>query len=172
MTHKIILETANLSLRELTLQDWEFTKRLVNSDGWLAYIGDRKVTDQATAEEYLRSRYIQSYADHGYSMWLVTEKASNEPIGMCGLIKRANLPDTDIGFAFLPEYAGKGYGKESAAAVIKYGFDTLHLTKIIAITMGENKPSRALCRSIGMKLEGETDFDGEWLLVYARGREV
>ncbi|CAB1064069.1 hypothetical protein D1BOALGB6SA_8860 [Olavius sp. associated proteobacterium Delta 1] len=30
------------------------------------------------------------------------------PIGICGLLKRESLEDVDAGFAFLPEFRGKG----------------------------------------------------------------
>lgn len=39
---------------------------------------------------------------------------------MCGLVKRETLDDVDIGFAFLPEFEGKGYAFESSSAVIEY----------------------------------------------------
>ena len=40
---------------------------------------------------------------------------------MCGLIKRDSLEDVDIGFAFLETFRSKGYGYESASAIIEYG---------------------------------------------------
>ena len=33
-------------------------------------------------------------------------------IGICGLIKRDQLPDVDLGFAFLVEFRGQGYAAE------------------------------------------------------------
>ena len=33
---------------------------------------------------------------------------------MCGLLKRDNLPDVDIGYAYLPEFWGQGYAFEAA----------------------------------------------------------
>ena len=44
-----------------------------------------------------------------------------ETIGISGFVKRDGLPDADLGFAFLPQYERRGYGFESADAVIRYG---------------------------------------------------
>jgi [ribosomal protein S5]-alanine N-acetyltransferase len=162
-----ILTTPRLTIREMTLNDWPFVKELVNTEGWLTNIGDRNIHDQASAEAYMQTRYIYAYETHGYGLWLVELIETQQPIGLCGLIKRDSLPDTDIGFAFLPRYIGKGFGKESAQAVLQHGFGELGLKKIIAITIPSNSPSIGLLRAIGMELESETEMDGEKLLVMA-----
>jgi hypothetical protein len=53
------------------------------------------------------------YERVGYGMYVVTLKGSGESIGTCGLIKRDELEDVDIGFAFLPQYRGRGFAFES-----------------------------------------------------------
>jgi len=80
---------------------------------------------------------------------------------MCGLIKRDNLDFPDIGFAFLPEYVGKGYAFEIASATITYAKDTLKLPIVYGITMPENASSKKLLEKIGLSVEGWYSFPNQ-----------
>lgn len=63
---------------------------------------------------------------------------------MCGLIKRDSLEDVDIGFAFFRDIPFKGYGYESASAIIEYGVQKLGMKRIVAITSVDNIASGKL----------------------------
>ena len=73
---------------------------------------------------------------------------------MCGLLKRETLPDADLGFAFLPGFAGQGYASEAAAAVLAYARQTLGLARVLAITSPDNTRSIKLLERIGFRFEG------------------
>ena len=81
-------------------------------------------------------------------------KEARTSIGICGLIKRDSLEDVDIGFAFLPQYWGKGYAHEAARAVLDYGKDVLGLKRIVAITSIDNESSAKLLGKLGLRFEG------------------
>lgn len=155
------LQSAHLDLRELTLDDAAFTIALLNSPSWLAYIGDRGVRDEAQAIQYLQNGPIRSYAHNRFGLLRVSLRETGEPIGMCGLIKRAGLSQPDIGFAFLPEYEGKGYGFEAAMAVLADARDRLALPEVLAITMATNPRSIQLLLRLGMKAAGLITLPGE-----------
>src|SRR6187549_3768173 len=99
-----VLETDRLSLREFVLDDAAFLLSLLNSPGWLKFIGDRGVHTIEDARKYIAERLVSSYRTFGFGFYVVTPKDEDIPIGMCGLVKRDTLEDVDIGFAFLPEY--------------------------------------------------------------------
>jgi len=105
------------------------------------------------AENYLRNGNLKSYVEHGFGFYLVATKENNEAIGMCGMVKRDSLEDIDIGFAFLPNSIGKGYGYEAASATLDYGLNVLKLGRIVAIVDPENANSIALIKKIGLKYE-------------------
>ena len=71
----------------------------------------------------------------------------------CGFVKREGLPDADIGFAFLPQFEKNGFAFESAFAVMKYGREVLHLTRVLAITSQDNESSIKLLEKLGFKFE-------------------
>ena len=69
---------------------------------------------------------------------------------MCGLIKRQFLDDVDIGFAFLPEFYGSGFGYDIAAAEMSYAKNELKIPKIVAITKPNNIASIKLLLKLGL----------------------
>lgn len=145
------LETDRLILRQLTAEDTQFIISLVNSPGWLQYIGDRNIHTDEEAKTYIENGPVKSYEKNGFGLCAVVLKSSNLPIGMCGIIWRNTLDAPDIGFAFLPEYLGKGYGYEVASATLAYAKDVLKLPVILAITVAYNTPSIKLLEKIGLK---------------------
>jgi RimJ/RimL family protein N-acetyltransferase len=144
-----ILETDRLILREQSPADAAFILQLVNSPGWLQYIGDRNIETLEAAAEYIRNGAMKSYQQNGFGLYLVKLKETDEPVGICGLIKRSGLGHVDIGFAFLPGHTCRGYGFESASAVMTYARSVLGLGVIVAITGRENAASIKLLNKIG-----------------------
>ena len=154
----IISETKNLRLREFTLHDSPFIIELLNTPGWLQFIGSRNVKSIAEAENYLLNGPMKSYREKGFGLFMVELKSELVSIGMCGLIKRDFMADADIGFAFLPEYFGKGFGYESATATLQYAKEKCAMKKVAAVTSPENKASIALIKKLNMQFEKMITF--------------
>jgi len=144
-----VLETARLTLRQLSADDADFILRLVNEPSFLHFIGDRGVRTIEDARRYIVNGPIDSYERHGFGLYLVELKEGRAPIGMCGLIKRESLSDVDVGFAFMPQFWSKGYAFESAAAVMAHGRGALGLDRIVAIVSPDNAGSIRLLEKLG-----------------------
>lgn len=147
------LETERLIIRELNDSDAPFILHLLNEPSFLHYIGDKGVRTLEDARQYILNGPAVSYQQNGFGLYLVALKDDATPIGMCGLIKRVELPDPDIGFAFLPDYWSKGFGFEAASAVLEYGGEVLRLQRVLAITSPDNESSGKLLTKIGLKYE-------------------
>lgn len=147
----IVLETERLTLRTVSLDDAEFILRLVNEPSFLRFIGDRGVRTIDDARAYISSRMIESYERNGFGLWLVELNASGAPAGIAGLVKRDTLPDVDVGFAFLPEFWSNGYARESAAAAVRHGLETLALPRLVAITDPDNVSSIKVLERVGLR---------------------
>ena len=150
-----VLETERLILRHFTPDDAPFILRLLNEPSFLKNIGDKGVRTLEQAVGYLLDGPIKSYEVHGHGLYLVALKASHEPMGMCGLIKRTLFQDVDLGYAFLPEFWSKGYASESAAAVLDLG-RSLGLTKLIAFVTPSNAGSSRVLEKLGFSFAGFT----------------
>ncbi|HLY71540.1 MAG TPA: GNAT family N-acetyltransferase, partial [Puia sp.] len=145
-----ILDTKRLRLREFTTDDTKFIIQLVNSPGWLEFIGDRNIRTTEQAKEYLENGPIKSYRENGFGLFLVETKNHQTPVGMCGLIKRGDLENPDIGFALLPEFTGKGFAFEMATGTMEFAKNTLKMPVILAITVPHNIRSRKLLEKLGL----------------------
>ena len=152
------LVTVRLTLRRLTTTDAPFMLALLNSPSWLRFIGNRNVHTLDEARQYIENGALKSYKLHALGSYLVTLSETGQPIGTCGLHQREDLPDVDIGFAFLPSFEGKGYGYEAASAVVKYAIDTLQLQRLTARCNPENEASIALIEKLGFQYEKHVEY--------------
>lgn len=153
-----MLETERLLINEFTVHDAPFMLALLNMPTWLEFIGDRGVHTLADAHQYILDNPMSSYRQYGFGPYAVRLKSDNTVVGMCGLHKRTFTPDIDIGFAFLPDFAGQGYGYESASALIGYGRDVLGFTRITGITKPTNANSIRLLEKLGLRFEKTIHF--------------
>lgn len=144
-----ITETERLFIDEAATEDASFFLMLMNSKGWLTYVGDRNIHSENDAAAYISGKLIKSYETNGFGLNVMRLKENNEAIGICGFIKRDYLPHADIGFAILPGYEGKGYMREAAKNLIAYGFTELRFDEILAITLSSNDRSQQLLYRLG-----------------------
>jgi ribosomal-protein-alanine N-acetyltransferase len=155
----MILQTARLVLRELVEDDAPFILELVDSPAFHENIGDRGVRDLDGARTYIAG-VRESYAKNGFGLWRAALKASDEPIGLCGLVKRDALPLPDVGYALLERFWGQGFATEAAAATIDHGLGVLGIPVIAAITKPGNAGSIAVLEKIGMAYQGLRQLEG------------
>lgn len=152
-----MIETERLVLSRFTLDDAAFIHELANEPPFLRFVGDRGVRTLDDARAYLRDGPMASYAQHGFGLFRTARKQDHVPLGMCGLLKREALDDVDVGFAFLERYAGQGYATEAALATLDYGYHTLGLDRIVAITSPDNHASVRVLEKLGLHFETALD---------------
>jgi RimJ/RimL family protein N-acetyltransferase len=59
----------------------------------------------------------------------------------------------EIGWVFHPTYHGQGYATEAAAALLRQGFETLELHRVVATCQPENVASWRVMERLGMRRE-------------------
>lgn len=160
MNTSYILQTNRLLLRKLTTDDAEFIIELLNTPGWLQFIGDRNVHNKKQTIAYLENGPFKSYQQHGFGLWLVADKTDCKPVGMCGLLVRDQLETPDIGYAFLPAFHGRGLAFEIVSAVLLYAKYELGIKKISAITLPDNVRSINVLQKAGLKFVRVFSFAG------------
>ncbi|HEY5851702.1 MAG TPA: GNAT family N-acetyltransferase [Lysobacter sp.] len=165
----LILQTERLNVREITESDAPFILELLTDPSFLNGIGDRGVSDLASAVNYIRTSPGASYARNGYGLWLVELKDTHVPVGTCGLIRRDTLPSADIGYAFLPRYWGRGYAVEACQAVRDHALHTLAMPELLAIVSPANDASIKVLERIGLRFREmvQLSADAEHLKLYA-----
>lgn len=156
-----LLETSRLELRRLSEDDAPFILALLNEPSFIRNIGDRGVRTIDAARGYIAQGPMASYARFGFGLYLVEVTAPRTSIGICGVLKRDELPDADIGFAYLPAYWSQGYAREAAEAVKAYARDTLALPRLLAIVSPANDSSIRLLEKLGFRFTSLTRLTPE-----------
>ncbi|SNR56051.1 Protein N-acetyltransferase, RimJ/RimL family [Maribacter sedimenticola] len=142
------INTKRLRLEPISLEDATFIYELLNSEGWLQFIGDKQLSTVKKAEDYIVNNFMAGYQKHGFGLLKVC-LGNGLPIGICGLLKRDYLDNIDLGFAFLPAYEGFGCAYEASMAMMEFGKNQLQSSRILAICMETNTRSLALLRKLG-----------------------
>jgi RimJ/RimL family protein N-acetyltransferase len=111
----------------------------------------------------------------GLGLWTVGRREDGALIGCVGLqrVTGAAADDPRIAraveplAAFMPSVWGNGYAHEALAAVIGYGFESLGLAKMAAVTDVPNAASDRMVRRVGFRVVGECDGPKYRLRMYA-----
>lgn len=155
-----VTRSERLCLRRLTAADAAFILELVNEPAWLEHIGDRQVHSLDDARAYLEQGPLAMYAQCGFGLYLVAREPDQEPVGICGLLRREGLADADLGFAMLARHQRQGYAREAARLTLDYGRRELGFTRILAITSPANQASMRLLEGLGFVGEGQVTLPG------------
>ena len=147
----------------LTSDDHEFIMALVNTKGWIKFIGDRNVHSKDDALAYIQ----RISAMQNLIYWVVRLTENGTPVGIISFIKRTYLDHFDIGFAFLPEFNGNGYAYEAAKGVLAVTGKHPEYSTILATTIPQNLQSIKLLTKLGLHFEKEIEVENEKLHVYS-----
>lgn len=150
----------------LILRNWEDCDRdvfhRINSDDRVMEFFDFR-RDRATADAFMESLRREISRD-GYGWTAAELAATGECIGFIGLhpVEVPGLAPEgtcEIGWRLAPEFWGKGYASEGAAALLSFGFDELRLREIISFAVASNSRSTAVMERLGMTRDPSADFD-------------
>ena len=151
------IETSRLQMDTLVSSDQSFILELLNTDGFIKFIGDRQVRSSWDADAYVK----KIMGDPHITYWIVRLKEDTRAMGIVSLIKRDYLPYHDIGFAFLPRFEKKGYALEAATAVLAKFLDAYPESRILANPIPENVKSIQLLTRLGLTFEREMEVEGK-----------
>jgi [ribosomal protein S5]-alanine N-acetyltransferase len=160
MQNKIV--TKRLRLNWLTSEDDDFVLSLLNSKGWIAFIGDRNVNSKEDAIAYIYK--ICNTKNLFY--WVVRLKENDTPVGIISFLKRSYLDNFDIGFAFLPQFNGQGYAFEAATKVLSVVSKKAEYYPVLATTAPQNVNSIKLLTKLGLRFKKAIEVENEQLHVY------
>ena len=97
----------------------------------------------------------QGWRDKTKNIFAIRLKTNQELIGGIGLHIEASFNRAELGYWIAVPFWNQGYMTEAVEAVIKYGFNQLHLNKIFAVYEADNPASGKVMLKNGMLKEGE-----------------
>ena len=156
------IETERLRLRAFRPADLKALHALYGDAGNLRYWG----TDPSASLDETRRvmRWHVAYHPFHYVLWAIEEKKSRRLIGMINYHRRdMRERRVEMGWIIAPDRQGKGLMTEAAQALLRYLIDRLKVHKVEALIRRENKPSAALARRLGFRLEGGPIRDRWWV---------
>jgi len=98
--------------------------------------------------------YQEHQEKHGFSKWMIVERASGRPVGDAGLLLLDYSTEVDLGFRIARPYWGQGYATEVATAWIAAAFNQLSLSRLSAFAHPDNAASLRVLRKVGMRSTG------------------
>ena len=78
--------------------------------------------------------------------------------------------DVEVGYRLLPGAWGHGYATEIATSLVRYGFETLTLDRIIGVTHPGNAASQRVLLKSGLAEAGWGRYYGKRLRLFAQDR--
>jgi RimJ/RimL family protein N-acetyltransferase len=156
-----LIETERLRLRPVTVDDADLMLAIWNDPAFIHNVSDRGIRTVEQAREAIEGGAQKLFEDYGYGPYCMSLKSDGSMIGICGLFKRDNLEDPDIGFGVLPDFCGKGYAGEAAAAVVNFARNELGIAVLKAIVSPTNAPSIGLIKKLGLTFDQMITMPGD-----------
>lgn len=128
-----------MTFRPIGKSDASFVRHLMGEPGYIRFVGDRDIKSDEDAVAYIEKGFTLDELGRGF--YLAVSKENGEPLGFAGLICRAFLPFTDVGYAFMDRVCGQGLASEATGAALAFGFEDLGLEDIGAIISHDNAAS-------------------------------
>jgi RimJ/RimL family protein N-acetyltransferase len=171
MTAAPRLETDRLVLRAHSRDDFEASAAMWGDAAVARFIGGVPSTREASWSRLMRYFGMWPLAGCGY--WVVALKDGGF-IGEVGLadFQRALDPHPgrmpEAGWAFAPQFHGKGYAAEAVAAALAWGEANLGRKSFCMIDPA-NAPSIAVAQRVGFDAGHEASYAGKPTRVFLRG---
>lgn len=157
------IETERLIMRELIASDDLGMFELDSDPEVHRFLGNQPVTQIEQARAVIAAIQRQ-YRENGIGRWAVILKETGEFLGWCGLKLERNVNGHeqyyDLGYRFIRKYWGKGYGFESAKAMIDFGFNEMKLDRICAAFEHGNTRSQRIMEKCGMAFVNDFVHEG------------
>jgi RimJ/RimL family protein N-acetyltransferase len=163
-------EVAMITTERLVLRAWRASDRpafaALNADPrvmeWFPGTLSRERSDEMA--DVIAARLLEA----GWGLWALEVPGIADFIGFVGLNRADEVvgwPAVEVGWRLAAEHWGRGYAPEAARAALAFGFETLGLDEIVALTTVGNLKSRRVMEKIGMSYDPRDDFENPRIAV-------
>ncbi|RXZ76740.1 N-acetyltransferase [Paenibacillaceae bacterium] len=144
----MLVATERLIIRQFEPEDWQTILDYTSDEHVMKYIPEGVLSGEGT------KAFVNDNLGEQAKNFPVLLSDDNIIIGHLGFHPYFGEHTYEIGWVFNSNYYNQGYASEAARAMLKYGFETLNLHRIIATCQPENIPSYRVMEKIGMRREG------------------
>ena len=154
------LSTDRLRIRPFEMGDAEALYAFWADAEVRRYLWDGKILPL----ESVRGIILQSIEDfdrHGYGFFSLDLKATAPiVVGFCGFRRFEDGEQIELLYGILPEHWGEGFVTEAARVVLRYGFESAGIERIVAATDTPNQRSVRVMQRLGMSFQARREWHG------------
>ena len=142
------IATERLLIRQFEPDDWRQVLKYTSDPAVMAYMPEGVLTaDMARA-------FVAENCTEEAEAYAIVRREEIDIIGHVVFHPWFAPLTYEIGWVITRTCQGRGYATEAAMALLKYGFETLGLHRVIATCQPENIPSYRVMERLGMRREG------------------
>lgn len=167
----VVLTTERLRLRPLEVGDIDALHALCMNPDVRRYLWDDRIVPRETVEALVQQSQ-SDFALHGYGFFAL--ELGDTPTGLVGFCGHRRFEDTaqvELLYAIGPDYWGEGYVSEAAVEVLRHGFETCGIQRVVASTDTPNQRSVRVLQRLGMTFDCRREFHGLDTVFYSMTRD-
>ncbi|MFG1675590.1 GNAT family N-acetyltransferase [Micromonospora sp. NPDC049282] len=150
--NRILLETARLTLRRLTMDDVDRLVELDADPEVMRFLTNGAATPAATIRSEMLPRLLAQYDRcPGLGCWATLDRFTGEFLGWLALDPSDDGAEGELGYRLRRPAWGHGLATEGARALVRHAFDTVGVRRVWAQTMAVNDRSRAVMARAGLR---------------------
>jgi RimJ/RimL family protein N-acetyltransferase len=157
-----ILETERLLMRRLVPADLDDLYALYRDPDIRRYFPEGTLTLEETREEL--AWFQNGHPDHPeLGLWATIHRETGAFVGRCGLLPWMidGVAEVEIAYLIAKPYQRQGLGAEAARALVRHGFETLELRRLIALIDSAHEASIRTALGAGLRFEKKVEMEGK-----------
>ncbi len=151
-----ILKNQRIILREMQDSDIQYLIEISFYNG----VPANDLLDAQIINGRIRLDYENGTSIH----WIVTCAESGDVLGTCGFYRGFQNNFGEIGYVLNKAYHSKGFMGEAVSLMLRFGWETLNLKGIKAITRVDNQASKNVLKKAGLKLVDTNKGEAVYLI--------
>ncbi|MFD0892842.1 GNAT family N-acetyltransferase [Luteolibacter ambystomatis] len=161
-----VLETERTFLRPFQASDATASFAWFSDPEVMRFIpnGRDETLEQTSARV---ARYMAHQEAHGFSKWIVIDRASGRPVGDAGFVMLPDGRRPELGYRFARPWWGRGLATEVSRRWIEVASPWFGFTRIHAFALPENQASRHVMEKVGFTFAAEEALYGVKVPLYS-----
>ena len=156
----LTLSTQRLLLRPISPSDIDELHSFWTDPAVRKYLWDNEVIARDRVVDIVRDSE-SCFADLGSGLFAI--ELVSQPgrlVGFCGLRRMEEGDDVELLYGILPRYWGEGLVTEAAREVLRHGFDSCGVARIMGVTDTPNQRSVRVMQRLGMVFQDRRQYRG------------
>ena len=162
----MLLETKRIVLHPFRLEDAEDAFAMNQDPRVPRFIPQESSATIEQVRQLMKKITLSDYEKYGYGRLALMDKYDGHFMGFAGLKFLPDLQEVDLGYRLIHQDWGRGLATEAAQALVRYGFQTLGLNRIIAMAMRDSTRSIRVMKKSGMRCWKAMQHAGHKVVVY------